>query len=148
MRHIHLGGELINVGRWQDALVEYQKAIQVVSNVRIYPAWKDAAVRSIQARCYESLAAIYDELGDYSKMRESYRQALKIDPQQGPDMVERMTSYAESGPSGKRYLGLAVLLQELGKVPEARAAYEQALQLDPSLEEAKKSIDAVGRDNK
>jgi tetratricopeptide (TPR) repeat protein len=147
-RHANLGKELIAVGRWQDALVEYQKAIQVVSNVSIYPEWKDRAVRTIQARCYESLATIYDELGDYPKMRESYRQALKIDPQQGSDMVERITYYAESGPSGKRYLQLAVLLQELGKLPEARAAYEQALELDSSLEEAKESLNALEQDNK
>jgi protein O-mannosyl-transferase len=147
-RHTNLGKELIAVGRWQDALVQYQMAIQVASDVRIYPGWRDVAIRTIQARSYESLATIYDELEDYSKMRESYRQALKIDPQQGPDMIERITAYAASEPSGKRYLQLAVLLQELGKVPEARAAYEQALQLDPSLEEAKKSMDAIGRDNK
>jgi len=141
MRHIHLGGELAKLGRWQDALVEYQKAIEMAPNLSIYPAWKDAAVRSIQARCYESLAMIYAELGDYSKMRESYRQSLKIDPQQGPDMIERVTSYAESESSGKRYLQLAVLLQELGKLPESQAAYEQALKLDPSLEKAEQSLD-------
>jgi protein O-mannosyl-transferase len=148
MRHMHLGAELIEVGRWQDAIVEYQTAIQVASNVSIYPKWKDGAVRSIQCRSYASLATIYDELEDYSKMRESYRQALQIDPQQGPDMIERITSYAESGPSGKRYLQLAVLLQESGKLTEARDAYEQALKLDPSLEEARQFLDVLGKDNK
>ncbi len=144
MRHIHLGGELAKLGRWQDALVEYREAIEMAPNVSIYPAWKDAAVRSIQARSCESLAMIYAELGDYSKMRDSYQQSLKIDPQQGPDMVDRIASYAESEPSGKRYLQLAVLLQEVGKLPESQAAYEQALKLDPSLGKAELSLGAPG----
>jgi tetratricopeptide (TPR) repeat protein len=148
MRHMHLGAVLIEVGRWQDAVVEYQRAIQMASNVSIYPKWKDVAIRSIQVRSYASLATIYDELDDYSKMRESYRQALHIDPQQGPDMIDRITSYAESEPSGKHYLQLAVLLQESGKLPEARDAYEQSLKLDPSLEEAKHSLDTLGPGNK
>ncbi len=148
MRHIHLGAELVKVGRWKDALVEYQKAVEMAPNLSIYPAWKDEAVRSIKARCYESLATIYDELGDYPQMRESYRRSLEIDPQQGPDMIDRITSYAESEPSGKRYLQVAVLLQELGRLPEARGACEQARKLDPSLEEAKKLLNTLKQDEK
>jgi Tfp pilus assembly protein PilF len=77
-------------------------------------------------------------------MRESYQQSLKIDPQHGPDMVDRIASEAESEPSGKRYLQLAVLLQEVGELPESQAAYEQALKLDPSLEKAEISLGAPG----
>jgi protein O-mannosyl-transferase len=147
-RHMHLGAALVDLGRWQDAIVEYQSAIQVASRVRVYSKWKDAAVLDIQAHSYANLAAIYDELGDYSKMRDSYRQVLKIDPQQGPEMIKRLTSYAQSEPSGKNYLQLAVLLQECGKLPEAREAYAQALKLDPSLEESKQSLEALGQERK
>ena len=37
-----------------------------------------------------------------------------------------------------------MLLQELGKLPEARVAYQQALKLDPTLTEAKASLNALG----
>jgi tetratricopeptide (TPR) repeat protein len=80
MRHMHLGAALIALGRWQDAIAEYQSAIQMASGVSIHSQWKDVAVRTIQAHSYANLAAIYDELGDYPKMRDSYRQALKVDP--------------------------------------------------------------------
>ena len=139
-RHANLGQELMAVGRWQDALAEYQTAIQLTSTASHYPGWKQTSARTVRARCYQSLATIYSELGDYSNMHESYRQALKIDPQLAPDMVDQITSYAESEPSGKHYLQLAVLLQELGHLQTARAAYEKALNLDSSLEEAKKSL--------
>jgi tetratricopeptide (TPR) repeat protein len=106
------------------------------------------AVRTIKARSYESLATIYDDLGDYSQVRENYRQALKTDPEQGPGMIQRMSEFAADDPSGPHYLQLGVLLQEAGHLPEARSAYEQALKLDPTLDEAKQSLDALGRDNK
>lgn len=140
-RHANLGKELIAVGRWDDALVEYQQAIEAAPNLHIYPQWKERAVRNITARCYESLATIYDELGNFSEMRNSYRQALKIDPQQGPDMVDRIAYYADNQPSGKRYLQVAVLLQELGRTSEAEDAYQQAIQLDPAMKEAKEALD-------
>jgi protein O-mannosyl-transferase len=133
MRHIHLAGVLANVGRYQDAIAEYQKAIQTISGLRIHPKWKDAATRSVQVRCYESMAISYGELGDFTHARESFRQALNADPPQASKMVARMTDYAADSPSGARYFMLAVLLQETGKLPEAHAAFEQAVELDPSL---------------
>jgi protein O-mannosyl-transferase len=135
-RHANLGSDLFLCGRPQDAAVEYQKAIQLASEI---PGRFSAGV---QARSYESLATIYDELGDYSKVRESYRQALNIVPEQGPDMVQRISQYAASVPSGPNYLQLGMLLQEAGKLPEARAAYDQALALNPALDAAIKSLDA------
>lgn len=146
-RHVNLGSELVAVGRLQDAIVEYQKAIEVAAGVRLSSGSKDVAVPAIQARSYESLATIYDELGNYSEMRESYRQALKIAPQEEPGMIERMTQSAADDPSGPNYVQLGVLLQEAGHLPEARAAYEQALKLDPTLQEAKQSLGTLRQEN-
>ncbi len=146
-RHVNLGMELAEVGRLQDAIVEYQKAIEVASGIRVYQDWKDVAVRTTKARSYESLATIYDELGDYSQVRESYRQALKADPEEGPGMIQRISEYAAGDPSGPHYLQLGVLLQETGHLPEARDAYEQALTLDPTLQEAKQSLGTLPQDD-
>jgi len=145
-RHVNFGSQLVAVGRLQDAIVEYQKAIQVASGVSVSPAFKDVAVRTTQARSYESLATIYDELGDYSKVRESYRQALRTDPEEAPGMIQRMSQSAADDPSGPNYVQLGLLLQEAGHLPEARAAYEQALKLDPSMDEARKSLGSLRQD--
>jgi tetratricopeptide (TPR) repeat protein len=96
---------------------------------------------------YQTLGRLYGELGNYSKARESYQQALRIDPQNvaaknaldGIDLSEAIRSVAES-PSSQGYLRLGQLLQRRGQVSEARTAYEQALQLNPKLDEAQKAL--------
>ena len=133
MRHIHLAGVLANVGRYQDAIGEYQKAIQTAPGIRVHPKWKNTAMHAMQVRAYESLAMAYGEVEDFSMVRASYRQALTMDPQHSPDMIQRMADYADGSPSGPRYFTLAVLLQEAGRSSEAHAAYQQAVELDPSL---------------
>jgi Flp pilus assembly protein TadD len=56
-------------------------------------------------------------------------------------MIERASQDAAG--SAPRYLQLGILLQELGKFPEARAAYQQALKLDPALTAATSSLRAL-----
>jgi tetratricopeptide (TPR) repeat protein len=76
-------------------------------------------------------------------VRENYRLALQADASQGPAMVERISQDAGGVPSAPHYLQLAILLQEMGKLSEARVAYKQALNLDPTLNEARASLDAL-----
>ncbi|HWY55570.1 MAG TPA: tetratricopeptide repeat protein [Terriglobales bacterium] len=132
-RHVNLAAALVESDRLTDAISEYESTIKATAD----PA--------IQARCYESIATIYDQLGDYAKVRENYQLALQADPTQAPGMVERISRDAAGAPSAPRYLQLGILLQELGKLPEARIAYQQALGLDPKLAEAKESLDALKR---
>ena len=131
-RHQNLALALLESGRLTDAITEYESTIQTISDP------------TIQARTYEKIATIYDELGDYPKVRDNYRLALQANPTLGPDMLHRISQYTAGAPSGPRYLQLGMLLQELGKLPEARVTYQQALKLDPTLTEAKKSLDALG----
>jgi Flp pilus assembly protein TadD len=41
-----------------------------------------------------------------------------------------------------------MLLEVSGRFPEARAAYQKALDLDPTLTEARRSLEAVEQTNK
>jgi tetratricopeptide (TPR) repeat protein len=132
-RHANLGADLMLLGRVQEAVAEFQEAVASTSDA------------TLQARYYESLASLYDMLGDYHKVRENYRQALKVDPQQRPGMVERISRDIADQPSGARYLQLAILLQEAGNFSEARGAFEQAVKLDPALELAKQSLESQER---
>jgi protein O-mannosyl-transferase len=128
-RHANLGADLMLLGHLEEAVAEYQAAV---------PLTPDA---TLQARYYESLASLHDMLGDYQKVRDNYRQALKIDPQQGPGMIERISRDIADQPTGPRYLQLGVLLQEAGNSSDARAAFEQAVKLDPALLGAKQSLE-------
>jgi Tfp pilus assembly protein PilF len=128
-RHANLGAALFQCGRLEDSVKEYVIAAEVASDTKV------------QSRSYESLATLYYGLGDYAKVRESYRQALKADPQGGPGMVLRLSESDE--PTGDTYMQLGLLFEEMGQVSQARSAYEQALKLDPTLVLAKQSLDAL-----
>ena len=130
-RHVNLAAALVESDRLPDAIVQYESTIKVSSNP------------TIQARCYESIAAISDELGDFAKVRDNYRLALQADPAQAADMIARVSQDAATSSSAPHYLQLGMLLQEVGKLDEARTAYQQALKLDPSLTVAKQSLDAI-----
>jgi len=135
-RHVNLAAALFASQRLPDAIAEYATTIQVTSDP------------TVQARCYESIATLYDDLGDYPKVRDNYRLALQADPHEGPGMIERISQYAASARSAPHYLQLGMLLQEIGNLPQARVAYEQALKLDPGLAKARESLDALERSDK
>jgi tetratricopeptide (TPR) repeat protein len=124
IRRGNLAVALVECDRLQDAIPQYEAAISLTAD----PA--------MQSHYYESLAAVYDALGDYSRVRESYRHALKVTPQRSADMVQWLTQSVAAEPSPPRYVQLGILLQLTGKFSEARAAYEQALKLNPNLNEA------------
>jgi len=132
-RRIDLAEDLAECGRSPDAIAEYETAIQLTSDPEK------------QARSYQSLAILHGELGEYSKVRESYREALRIDPQLGEDMIRNLSRAFAANPSGGGYLNLGMLLETAGRLSEARAAYQRALELNPTLAEAKASLEALGQ---
>jgi len=134
-RHVILAADLLEVKRPREAIAEYEAAIQTTAN------------RTVQARCYESIATIDGELGDFPGVRENYRLALEANAEDGTGMIDRISQTAASAASGPVYLQLGALLQELHKLPEARAAYEQALKLEPTLAAAKQALDDLKRSN-
>jgi tetratricopeptide (TPR) repeat protein len=133
VRHIDLAEDLAECGRLQDAIVEYESAIPLTTEP------------DKQAHAYQSLAILYGELGEYGKARDSYRQLWRIDSQVGEETIRNLSKYFATNPSGAGYLSLGMLLEAAGRVSEARAAYEQALKLDPTLAEARESIDTIDR---
>jgi tetratricopeptide (TPR) repeat protein len=141
--HLNLGGDLVLIDRPRDAIVEYETAIPLVSNPNmLVPA-------------YNTLGRLYAEIGDYEKARASYQQALRIDPNRSDardglakvELSNAMRNVAES-PSAEGYLRLGQVLQQADRIAEARVAYEQALQLNPKLGEARKALGALNQQNK
>jgi tetratricopeptide (TPR) repeat protein len=102
----------------------------------------------MQSHLYDSLAAVYDALDDYPKVHESYQQALKVNPQSSATMIQWLTQSVAAQPSAPRYVQLGILLQESGKAADARAAFEQAVKLDPSLNAASDYLHALTADSK
>jgi tetratricopeptide (TPR) repeat protein len=129
---VNLASALAESGRLDEAIQQYAAAVQLSSDP------------TQEVRAYESIASLYSVLGDFSKMRENYQEALRIDPQQGQEMISHVSQSVATQPGPEIYMQLGVLLEQTGQVSQARVAYEQALKLDPSLGEAKKSLDALG----
>jgi len=129
-KHANLGAALAQCGRLQEAIKEYQAAIPLTPNL------------TLQIRFYESIATLYEALGDYSKVREAYRQALQVAPKQSSEMIQRLSQDIATESEGGRYLQLGLLLQEAGKSTEARSAFQEALRLDPTLESARQALNA------
>jgi tetratricopeptide (TPR) repeat protein len=135
-RHIDLAEDLAECGRLPEAIAEYEMALRLTADT------------VSQARSYVSLAILHGELGEYSKVRESYRQALLVDPPVGDEMIRNLSRSFAANPSAGGYLSLGTLLEMAGRLPEARVAYQEALRLEPTLTEAKQSLDAINRADK
>ena len=141
--HLNLAGDLALSDRPRDAVLEYETAIPLTSDPEM------------RLSAYTTLGRLYSNLGEYAKARASYQAALRIDPQkssarEGLAKVELSDAIrnAVETPSGEAYLRLGQLFQQEGRAPEARAAYEQALQLNPKLGDARKALDALNQQSK
>jgi len=136
--HLNLGVALEVNGRTREAIAEFDTALQLA------PKPEGRAV------AYEALGRLYGKLGNYAQARTNYQQALSVDPQRAGakkglaeiDFSDALRNAAES-PSGAAFLRLGQLLQQAGRVDQARNAYEHALQLDPKLTAAQQALDSL-----
>jgi len=135
-RHINLAADLAEAGQLQEAIAEYQTAADLTSQPRTL------------ARVYESIAALSAALGDYATVRESYKQAWLADPQHRPEMIQALTEDIATRPNAGGFYSLGFLLEQDGKLPEARDAYAEALKLDPTLADAKQALEAIEQGKK
>jgi len=141
--HLNLGGTFALSDRPREAVLEYETAIPLTSDPEM------------RLSAYTTLGRLYSNLGEYAKARASYQEALRIDPQkagakEGLAKVELSDAIrnAVETPSGETYLRLGQLFQQEGRAPEARAAYQQALQLNPKLGDARKALDVLNQQSK
>jgi tetratricopeptide (TPR) repeat protein len=136
--HLNLAGDLALSDRTREAIAEYEIAIPLVTDQRQLPA------------AYDTLGRLYAAVGNYSKARASYQQALRIAPERVSardglakvELSDAVRNVAES-PSSEGYLRLGRIFQQDGRTPEARAAYQQALALNPKLAEARRALDVL-----
>jgi len=135
-RHINLAEDLAESGHLQDAISEYQIAAELTNQPHTL------------ARVDESIAALSAALGDYVTVRASYKQAWQADPEHGLEMIQALIEDTTTRPTAGGFYSLGLLLEQAGKLPEARDAYAQALKLDPKLVEATESLHALAEASK
>lgn len=147
MSHSNLGAYLQEHGKLQEAVEQYQTTIRLTSDA------------GLLANTYANLGTAYRELGEDRKSRESYNEALRLNPNQFNAYLglgrllekqgrlgDAITQYARSvslRATGEGYLRLGHALQTANRRQEAIAAYQQALSIDPDLKEAQQALDGL-----
>jgi len=110
-------------GQLEEAIPEYQVVISNPPN------------RNLLAFAHANLGIIYTELGDSGKAQAEFQQALALDRAGVDDTINSLTQAVSAHPADEGYLRLGLLLEQVGRIPEARAACEQALRLKPDRTE-------------
>ena len=125
--HGAVGAALQDRGDLQGAIREYQVVLRA----------KDPKVL---AYTYANLGVIYRELGNEAAARLSSEQALRSDAGEVREMIQQLSGMVHARPAAPGYLRLGLLLEGAGQQPEARLAFERALQLDPAFAPARQAL--------
>jgi tetratricopeptide (TPR) repeat protein len=144
--HYDMGVTFMRRGNYVAALREFQTALQYS-----HSEYEPVVIGSLN-----NLGLVYYHLGQFGEAWNSYTAALNLDPHRHQSLLGRgyilfqMERYAEAAeqfrqavaidPSPDAWLVLAKALDAGGQAPQALAAYQQALHLNPELREARDRI--------
>lgn len=147
LSHSNLGTYSLSHGLISEAIQQYQSALNLTSD------------SVLLAQTYANLGAAYRASGDSAKAQDNYNQSLRLNPnqfnawlglglvaqQQGKltEAISDLSRSVELKPSAQGYLALGRVFAESKRVPEALAAYEQALKISPDLVPAQQAIAAL-----
>lgn len=144
---LNIGNYLLKQERGQEAIAEFEMAIRAaaVSRVPIDP--------SKLASAYSGLGVSYAQTGDRADARTSFLEAIRLNPGETEmynlsllemqESVDKLSISVSEHPTAQGYLQLGQLLQQQRKVPDAQAAFERALQLNPKLADAKQALQDI-----
>jgi tetratricopeptide (TPR) repeat protein len=137
LAHYNLGVTLKRQGNTAEAIRHYQRALE------LHPGYADA---------HNNLGVALAQTGEPALAAEQFRAALRLNPRKAgtylnlgnvlsgdgstkDKLEEALDCYRRAAalqPAvGQCYYEMGYVLQELGRVPEAQAAYHEALALDP-----------------
>jgi protein O-mannosyl-transferase len=147
MSRSNLGAYLQEHGKLSEAMEQYARTISLTSDA------------GLLAATYANLGTAYRKLGEDEKARESYDQALRLNPNQSnaylglgqllekqsqlDDAVHNYSKAVELRPTDTGFMLLGHALESAGRRPEALAAYQAALKLSPELPEAQRAVDML-----
>ena len=118
MSHSNQGAYQQEHGHLQEAIEQYETTIRLTSDP------------GLLSSTYANLGTAYRDLGDDTKSRQSYDEALRLNPAQF-----------------QAWLGLGRLLERQGKLDQAIFNYSRALELAPDSAEAQQAVDALKTKN-
>ncbi len=103
---------------------------------------------------YSDIGKIYRELGDHPRARASYQEALRRRPDlesafaglgvlEMYEAISRLATSVAAHPTADGYVQLGQLQQQVGRVEDARGAYNRALLLNPKVEAARLALSTL-----
>jgi hypothetical protein len=137
--YVNVGGSLQKQGRLQEAMSEYETAIRMASASKV----RTRDDSQVLASAFANLASIYGQLGDDSQALQSYREAEDIDARIMTPFIPAVSRLVAAHPTAEGYLQLGQLFLQARSMSDAEAAYEQALQLDPTSTKARKALESI-----
>lgn len=136
--HLNAAAILQSRGEMHQALREYADTMRLAAaNPRA------ARNAKLLAAALANIGTLYSVNGNYDKARENYRQALSINATALNDLIAKFYKFAAAEPSGQRFLWLAEMLEQSGRIDDAKQAYEGALNRDPGLNEARIGMERI-----
>jgi Tfp pilus assembly protein PilF len=147
MSRSNLGAYLQEHGKLAEAMAQYDRTISLTSDP------------GLLAATYSNRGTAYRKLGEDEKARESYDQALRLNPNQSnaylglgellekqnqlDDAIRNYSRSVELRPTTTGFLLLGHALETEARRAEALAAYQSALKLSPELLEAQHAVDEL-----
>jgi protein O-mannosyl-transferase len=147
MSRSNLGAYLQEHGKLPEAMEQYDRTIHLTSDAGLLSA------------TYTNLGTAYRKLGEDQKARDSYDQALRLNPNQSnaymglaellekqnqlDDAIRNYSRAVELRPTDTGFMLLGHALERAGRSPEALAAYRAALTISPEMPEAQRAVDAL-----
>jgi tetratricopeptide (TPR) repeat protein len=147
MSRMNIGAYLQSHSHIDEAITQYKTAIGLTSDV------------GLRAQAYANLGGAQRALGEDEAARESFDEALLLNPNQASAWVGKGLLARKQGrldeaiddfsrgvavqPTGEHYFDLGRSLQQAGRLPEAAGAYRRALKLSPNLTEAQQALDEL-----
>jgi tetratricopeptide (TPR) repeat protein len=134
MSHEAVAGMLDEAGRYQEAIQAYDVVLRGST---------DAETLGL-AHC--NLGVIYARLGDYDQARAHAQEAKRLAPERVDAEISGLTGVYAQNPTPGGYVKLSLLLDEQGRLEEARAACRKAAALAPSSPEVLRVLDHLNRE--
>jgi len=139
-------------GKLQPAIEQYQKTITLTDGAVQRNLW-------LRSTTFARMGSAYRQLGDFEQARQSFRESLEIDPNQGQvwlalgvvtqlsgDPAGAIQAYSRAikiQPSDLGYLLLARVLEQTGHGDQAQAAISEARRTSRNFPAAQRSVDAI-----
>ena len=150
--YMYIGAYDQKNGKLQDAIAQYQQTIALTNDAVQRNLW-------LRSTTFARLGSVYRQLGEFGQARQSFQQALEINPNDGQvwlalgivtqlsgdpsGAVQAYSRAVKIQPSDVGYLFLARALQQTGDPDAAQAAISQAQSHSHDFARAQSSVDAV-----